>query len=101
MNRTDIVRAVSNHESLPISLCEKVIGGLFDVISLSLAAEEPVNIRRFGKFEARKRAPVTRRNPKTGEAIDVPEKMGVGFVPSPALKDRINGIDSPDDGSDE
>jgi hypothetical protein len=25
LNRTDIVRAVSNHESLPISLCEKVI----------------------------------------------------------------------------
>jgi nucleoid DNA-binding protein len=53
LNRTDIVRAVSNHESLPISLCEKVIGGLLDVLALSLAAGEPVNLRRFGKFEPR------------------------------------------------
>jgi nucleoid DNA-binding protein len=100
LNRTDIVRAVSNHESLPISLCEKVIGGLLDVLALSLAAGEPVNLRRFGKFEPRLRGPVTRRNPKTGAQIDVPEKVSVGFVPSPALKDRINGIESGDTSED-
>lgn len=97
MNRTDIVRMVSNHESLPISLCEQVIGGLFEVMTVSLRAGEPVNIRRFGKFEPRLRGPVTRNNPRTGEPIDVPEKLSVGFIPSPALKDILNGIESDPD----
>jgi nucleoid DNA-binding protein len=90
VNRTDIVRMVSNHESLPISLCEQVVGGLFDVLTISLKAGEPVNIRGFGKFEPRTRGPVTRRNPRTGDEINVPEKLSVGFVPSPTLKDEIN-----------
>lgn len=90
MNRTDIVRMVSNHRSLPISVCEQVIEGLFDVMTVSLKAGEPVNIRRFGKFQPRNRGPVTRKNPRTGEPIDVPEKVSVGFIPSPALKDILN-----------
>jgi nucleoid DNA-binding protein len=90
VNRTDVVRAVSNQTNLPVGQVETVVGALLDVIGLSLACGEEVNLRTFGKFEPRNRKPVVRRNPKTGVEHHVPEKVSVGFVPSPNLKDRLN-----------
>lgn len=90
MNRTDIVRAVANKAGVPVYVVDKVTTELLEVIGLCLAAGEEVNLRQFGKFEPRDRRAVTRKNPKTGEDIHVPAKTGVGFVPSPVLKARLN-----------
>lgn len=69
---------------------EKTLERVLDVIGTSLACGEPVSIRNFGKFEPRTRSAVTRRNPVSGEEMKVPSRIGVGFVPSPSLKERIN-----------
>jgi DNA-binding protein HU-beta len=90
MNRTDIVRAVANKSGLPMTVVAKVTDDLLDVIGLCLAAGEEVNLRQFGKFEPRDRKAVVRKNPRTGEDIQVPAKTGVGFIPSPVLKQRLN-----------
>lgn len=93
MNRTDVVRAVANQERVPAALVQKVLSGFLDIVALSLSAGEEVALRDFGKFEPRPRRAVTRRNPKTGTAVDVPEKTSVGFKPSPTLKARLNRDD--------
>lgn len=90
VNRSDVVRAVSNKTAVPITQVETILGTFLDVVGLSLACGEEVNLRTFGKFEPRVRKAVTRRNPKTGEPTAVPEKMAVGFVPSVTLKERLN-----------
>lgn len=90
MNRSDVTRAVANLEGIPLATVEQVLGASLDVITLALAAGEPVNLRRFAKLEPRTRPAVTRRNPKTGEEIKVPERQTVAFLPSPSLKDRLN-----------
>lgn len=91
MNKSDLLRAVASKEGCSIKEVERVIDSFLDVISLSLALEEDVSIRNFGKFEVRHRAEVTRMNPRTGEPIAVPAKRGLGFKASPQLKDRVNG----------
>lgn len=91
MNKSDLLRAVANKEGCTIGEAERIVDALLDIISLSLALDESVSIRNFGKFEVRHRSEVTRKNPRTGEAIAVPAKRGVGFKPSPHLKDRVNG----------
>jgi nucleoid DNA-binding protein len=69
---------------------ENAVDRVLDVIGASLACGEPVSIRNFGKFEPRLRSPVIRKNPKTGIPVDVPQRVSIGFVASPALKRRVN-----------
>lgn len=91
MNKSDLLRAVASKQNCTIRDAEKIIDAFLDVIALSLALEEDVSVRNFGKFEVRNRAEVVRKNPRTGEPIQVPAKKGVGFKPSPHLKERVNG----------
>lgn len=91
MNRTELIKAVSTKTGIPQHTTEKVLLSIFDTIGLSLAMGESVNVRGFGAFDARDRGATTRRNPKTGEIIQVPAKNGVSFRPSDILKHRLNG----------
>jgi nucleoid DNA-binding protein len=86
-NRSDLVQALAM-DGYPEP--EQAVNRVLDVIGASLACGESVSIRNFGKFEARKRSAVVRKNPKTGVEIKVPEKISVGFIPAPALKQRLN-----------
>lgn len=90
MNRGEIVKAVSDAQEIPVTLVDEVLGAFFDQVVWSLAQGETVSIRRFGKFEPRKRRAVVRLNPKTKIPISVPAKTSVGFVPSSNLKARLN-----------
>lgn len=90
MNRGEVVKAISDAEQLPATQVDQVLSAFFDQVAVALASEEDVTIRRFGKFEPRKRRAVTRLNPKTKIPIDVPAKTSVGFVPSSNLKARLN-----------
>lgn len=87
MNKSDVVQALALDG---FGQPEAAVNRVFDVIGAALACGEAVTIRNFGKFEPRHRSEVTRKNPKTGDPIYVPEKLSVGFVPAPALKQRIN-----------
>lgn len=90
MNRTDVVKAVANRERVSAAEVERILTSFLEVVGLSLACGEEVNLRGFGKFEPRHRNAVNRRNPRTGIEHAVPEKLSVGFVPSPNLKNRLN-----------
>lgn len=91
MNKSDLLRAVASKESCSVKEAEKIIDSFLEVVALSLALDEDVSVRNFGKFEVRHRDEVVRKNPRTGEPIQVPAKRGVGFKPSPHLKERVNG----------
>jgi len=51
---------------------------------------ERIEIRDFGSFNLHQRAPRIGRNPKTGEAVDLPAKIAVHFKPGKELRDRVN-----------
>lgn len=90
-NKSDIVQALTNLAGPGGTLSPReAVDGAFEMISMSVACGETVSVRNFGKFEPRKRSAVTRKNPKTGVPVEVPEKLSVGFVPAPALKSRLN-----------
>lgn len=50
-----------------------------EIILRETAAGERVILRDFGSFVRKARAATTARNPKTGEAIQVPAKNVLGF----------------------
>ena len=56
----------------------------------TLIEGEQIRIADFGTFEIRERSARTGRNPKTGEAVDIPACKAVGFKASKKLKDAVN-----------
>ena len=50
----------------------------------------PIQITGFGGFEVKDRAARTGRNPKTGEAVEIPASKYVAFSAGSALKEKVN-----------
>lgn len=81
----DLTRQGASREDARVA-----VDRVLNAIGRSLACGERVTIRDFGKFEPRHRRAVIRKNPRTGDPIEVPEQVSVGFVAAPALRERVN-----------
>ena len=69
---------------------ERIVATLFDEITEALARGERVELRGFGAFSVKKRDARTGRNPRTGDAVDVPEKYVPFFKTGKELRERMN-----------
>lgn len=95
MNKTELVKTLASRTGLD----QRTVGGLLDalfdpkdgVIAAELAAGRAVAIRGFGAFEARSAAPRIARNPRTGEAVQLPAQVRPAWRPAAPLKERLNG----------
>lgn len=63
----------------------EIIDLLFTTISNITKTNEPVTIKGFGKFEVVTRVARAGRNPKTGDAVAIPEKQKLKFSASKNL----------------
>lgn len=70
-----------------VELAVKLV--LDDVIG-ELAQGGRVEIRGFGSFSVHHRPARRGRNPKTGEAVDIPRKHVSHFKPGKELRERVN-----------
>jgi integration host factor subunit beta len=91
LNRSDLIaRLAKLHPQLlanDVTLAVKVILGS---ISTTLLQGGRVEIRGFGSFGLNYRPPAHKRNPKTGEKVDVPAKYMPHFKPGKELRWRVN-----------
>jgi nucleoid DNA-binding protein len=90
MNKSELVKKVSDELLVDSLEVREVIDIIFDMISDSLGDGDNVTITGFGSFNLVRRAARTARNPKTGEELNVPEKTVVSFISSGKLKGRVN-----------
>lgn len=60
-----------------------------EVIWQSLKADGAVKLPGLGKFVIQERAARTGRNPRTGEAIQIPAKRAIKFTPASNLEDEV------------
>lgn len=89
MNKSDLVRKVSRKSQVTQPQVEEILDQILMIVEATLASGESVVIKNFGRFETRERQPTTRRNPRSGEEIKVPQKRALLFHAAPALKDGI------------
>ena len=75
---------------LPYQDVEKVVKVIIEQMCQSLATGQRVEIRGFGAFSLRYRAPRTKRNPKTGDSVELPAKHVIHFKTGKELRDRVN-----------
>jgi integration host factor subunit beta len=69
---------------------ERVLDVFFDEIAQRLAEGGRVELRGFGAFSTREREGRKGRNPRTGEAVDVPGKRVPFFKPGKEMRARLN-----------
>ena len=70
-------------------LAEEALDAVLSSIAKGVKKDKKVQIIGFGTFEVKKRAKRTGRNPKTGEAMEIPASKSVGFKASAALKGSL------------
>jgi len=90
MTKAELVNRVSKRTDLNKRDAEVMVQTVLDSIIESLQGGDKVELRGFGSFRLRERAPRIGRNPKTGEKVSVPSKRVPYFKPGKDLKALIN-----------
>jgi DNA-binding protein HU-beta len=90
MNNGDLADRIAAEAKVTKGTAKLVVESIFGEIAKAAARGEEVSIHGFGKFIAKDRAPRAGRNPRTGEAMQIPAAKSVKFVAAQALKARVN-----------
>lgn len=86
MNKTDLIRRVSELAALDKRTADKAVNAVFEALSQAFEAGERVQIMGFGSFEIKERAARKGRNPATGAEIAIPAVKMPVFKASKSLK---------------
>ena len=89
MNKAGIVDAVNAKLGTTKVQAEEVVDMVIDTIIGSLKKSEDVSIAGLGIFVVKARAARTARNPRTGEAVQVPAMKVPKFRAAKALKNAV------------
>ncbi|HBT78467.1 MAG TPA: integration host factor subunit beta [Planctomycetaceae bacterium] len=89
MTKKEIVRTISEELGLTQLKTKEIVQKTFDAIIQTLVEEERIELRNFGVFEVKRRAPRKARNPKTGKEVFVEEKYVVTFKPGKEMEMRV------------
>ena len=90
MNKNDLVSAVASSTGMSKADSAKAVEGVFDAISGALSSGGDVRIVGFGTFSVANRKATTGRNPRTGQAIQIPASRQPKFKAGKGLKDAVN-----------
>ena len=90
MNKNDLVAAVADGADLSRADAAKAVDAVFDSITGSLKGGGEVRLVGFGTFSVANRKASTGRNPRTGEAIQIPASKQPKFKAGKGLKDAVN-----------
>ena len=91
MNKAELIDAVQNALGGEATkrAAEDALSAVLDSIVAGIKSDGKVQIIGFGTFEVKNRAARMGRNPKTGEAMQIPASKSVGFKASAGLKGSL------------
>jgi integration host factor subunit beta len=93
MIRSELLQALARENpDLRAEEVEQVLDIFFDEIARRLAEGGRVELRGFGAFSTRERDARKGRNPRTGEAVDVPAKKVPYFKPGKEMRRLVNDV---------
>jgi integration host factor subunit beta len=69
---------------------EQIVNAILDTISDALAQGGRVELRGFGTFTVKKREARAGRNPRTGEAVVISERVVPAFRTGKEMRHRLN-----------
>ncbi len=91
MTKSELIESIAmKYPHLYLTDVERLVSTILGTIKKSLSQSERVELRSFGVFALKEKAPRNARNPKTGERLVVPAKAVPTFRVGKVLKNRIN-----------
>ena len=91
MNETEARKKVEEAKIAPRQDVKRIIDGFLICIQQALKDGEDVKIKDIGTFKVVTTKPRKGRNPRTGEAVEIPAKKTLKFRPSPNfIKNILN-----------
>jgi integration host factor subunit beta len=91
MTKAELVDLITGTTGMNRRDTVTVVNLIMENIGNALAGGDKVELRGFGSFKVKSRRSRLARNPRTGDAVDVPAKRVPYFKASNELKDRLNG----------
>jgi integration host factor subunit beta len=93
MTKSDLVKRLAEaNPHLYTRDVERIVATVFNQIGAALARGDRVELRGFGAFSTRARGGRTARNPRTGEAVAVPDRATPHFRTGKELRDRLMAV---------
>lgn len=89
MTKKELAKRIAEEVGVNQSLALEIIQMALDEIIETLLREGRIELRNFGVFAVKRRKPRTARNPKTSQAVVLPERFVVTFKPGREMKNRI------------
>ncbi len=91
MTKSELIENISEKlDGLSKKQTEVIVETIFDSVKDALAHGDKVEVRGFGNFRLRNRNARKARNPKTGDAVNVPPKKVPYFKVGKDLKEMVN-----------
>jgi len=90
MTKTELISALAEKTGLTKKDSEVVVSATIDAITEALASGDKVSLVGFGTFEVKTRAARNGINPRTKEAMPIPESKLPVFKAGKALKDAVS-----------
>lgn len=91
MNRLQLIDAAAAKSGFSKREISYALDAVLETITATVASGDKVTLAGFGSFEKVERPARTARNPRTGEAVDVPAKAAPAFKAATAFKTTVNG----------
>lgn len=89
MTKKEIVKKISEEIGLTQLKTKDIVQRTLDAIIQTLVSEGRIELRNFGVFEVKRRAPRKARNPRTGDKVYVPAKNVVTFKPGKEMEELV------------
>ena len=91
MTRSELVaRLAERFTQITARDTEFAVKTVLDAMGNALARGHRIEIRGFGSFTIIRRPPRKGRNPRSGEPVDIPEKLVTHFKPGKALREAVD-----------
>ena len=90
VDRGEVARRVAGRTSLSQLASLLAVDVVFEVVGEALAQREDVTIVGFGRFTTKRRMARSGRNPRTGEALEIPEATVPVFKASKILRNAVD-----------
>lgn len=94
VTKKEIVKKISEDIGMTQLKTKDIVQRTLDTIIYTLVTEGRIELRNFGVFEVKRRAPRKARNPRTGDKVYVPSKNVVTFKPGKEMEELVRKMNS-------
>ena len=90
VTKADLARVLARDQGCTRTLDRQLVDALFEAMTDTIIRGDRIEIRGFGVREAKDTRAGRARNPRTGDAVEVPARRKVAFKPGRLIKEALS-----------